>query len=207
MRRRAAAVLRAACVALLVAAVAAGKDLYSVLGIARGADEATIKKNYHKLALCVARGARAGHDPAAAAQAKMRERRAAARPGAEGAWRVCVFVSDGVCVFGWRRKWHPDKNPTNKEAAEAQFREARARRGAAATRVRRLVRVTRTRRNAGLPGSCAAAECHVARLSRRAAHRVPLPGARGAGQRRRHAARARSPRARRGVSACSFSEP
>jgi preprotein translocase subunit Sec63 len=50
--------LRSALLALLLAAASAGKDLYNVLGIARGADEATIKKNYHKLALCVARGRR-----------------------------------------------------------------------------------------------------------------------------------------------------
>ena len=53
MRRCGARLLRAALLAALAALSAAGADYYSTLGIARGADDATIKKNYRKLALCV----------------------------------------------------------------------------------------------------------------------------------------------------------
>ncbi len=51
MRRCGARLLRAALLSCL-AALALGGDYYNTLGIARGADEATIKRNYHKLALC-----------------------------------------------------------------------------------------------------------------------------------------------------------
>ena len=53
MRRCGARLLRAALLAALATLAAAGADYYSTLGIARGADDATIKKNYRKLALCV----------------------------------------------------------------------------------------------------------------------------------------------------------
>jgi hypothetical protein len=125
MRRRAAAALRAACLALLVAAAAAGKDLYSVLGISRGADEATIKKNYHKLALCVARAGGAGVICKSKAGGG---RMFVLCPGGRSCGERCVCGEAEACCWR-RRKWHPDKNPTNKEAAEAQFREARARGG------------------------------------------------------------------------------
>lgn len=45
-------VLVAACLALQLLAATAGKDLYAVLGISRGADDATIKRNYRNLAKC-----------------------------------------------------------------------------------------------------------------------------------------------------------
>jgi hypothetical protein len=51
MRRCGARLLRAALLSCL-AVLALGGDYYNTLGIARGADEATIKRNYHKLALC-----------------------------------------------------------------------------------------------------------------------------------------------------------
>jgi hypothetical protein len=52
MRRCGARLLRAALLSCLAALALGGADYYSTLGIARGADEATIKRNYHKLALC-----------------------------------------------------------------------------------------------------------------------------------------------------------
>jgi hypothetical protein len=117
MRRCGARLLRAALLAALAALAAAGADYYSVLGIARGADDATIKKNYRKLALCVPRARRD------------------ARCRGSGAWRCrgaphLVARRERRAEAGTRRrgprarrKWHPDKNPTNKDAAEAKFRE------------------------------------------------------------------------------------
>lgn len=65
-RRGGAARLLAACALLLLAAAGAaaprgapppppGADYYKLLGVARDADDATIKRNYRKLALCVRR--------------------------------------------------------------------------------------------------------------------------------------------------------
>ena len=51
---RLARVLLAACsLAALFCFVQCGKDYYQSLGISRGADDATIKRAYRKLALCV----------------------------------------------------------------------------------------------------------------------------------------------------------
>jgi len=42
--------LRALVALLLLCVAAAGRDFYNILGVDRGADEATIKKNYRNLA-------------------------------------------------------------------------------------------------------------------------------------------------------------
>ena len=52
MRRCGARLRRAALLSCLAALALGGAEYYTTLGIARGADEATIKRNYHKLALC-----------------------------------------------------------------------------------------------------------------------------------------------------------
>jgi hypothetical protein len=92
MRLRRAAprrLLRAACLALLAAAAAAGKDFYSVLDIARGADDATIKRGYRTLAKCARARLRArigGESPRAVQRARR------CLPGA--AVRRCVAAAE-----------------------------------------------------------------------------------------------------------------
>lgn len=85
---------------LCALAQAAGKDYYKILQIARGADDATIKKAYKRMALCVL------------------------------VPRIQAHLSDNKSpaeTLGLPRcrKYHPDKNPDNKEEAAQKFAEVR----------------------------------------------------------------------------------